>query len=81
MVAVGLNGADLLLHELAGRRRRPAGAAGHLETGPGTIEVGKLAELLVLEQDPFTAGVERLDEVKVLLTPAGGAVGYDAGTA
>ena len=53
----------------------------HLEHETGTIEQGKLADLVVLDQDPFATGIDRLPEAKVVLTAVGGEVVYDAGVA
>jgi predicted amidohydrolase YtcJ len=50
----------------------------HLEEETGTIEEGKLADLVVLEHDPFTTGVDRLPEASVALTVIGGEVVFDA---
>lgn len=51
----------------------------HLERETGTLEEGKLADLVVLARDPFTTGAENLPEARVLLTTVGGDVVFDAG--
>ncbi len=49
----------------------------HREDRLGTIEVGKLADLVILADDPFTIPVERIGDVKVSLTILGGKVVFD----
>lgn len=44
----------------------------------GTLEVGKLADVVVLDGDPFTARPERLGEIAVELTLLGGEIAYEA---
>jgi hypothetical protein len=44
----------------------------------GTLEVGKLADVVVLGGDPFTTAPERLGEISVEMTLLGGEVVYDA---
>ena len=58
-----------------------AGAAyvNHREHESGTVEVGKLADLVVLAHDPFSIGADQLPEARVLLTTLAGDVVYDAG--
>ena len=43
----------------------------------GTLEVGKLADLVVLSDDPTTADVNRLKDIQVLTTIINGRVVYD----
>ena len=45
----------------------------------GSLEVGKLADLLVLDQDYFTVPDDRIRTIKPLLTVVGGEVSYSAG--
>lgn len=47
------------------------------ESIKGSIEVGKLADLIVLDTDPLTSGADRLLDTKVDLTLLGGNVVYD----
>jgi predicted amidohydrolase YtcJ len=42
----------------------------------GSIEEGKLADFVVLEEDPFTMAAERLAEVKPRMTVLGGQIAY-----
>ena len=51
----------------------------HEERYIGSLEVGKLADLIVLDADPATVSPERISATKVLRTVVGGRVVYDAG--
>lgn len=53
----------------------------HLERETGTIEEGKLADLVALAEDPFSLDTEDLPEARVLLTMVAGEVVFDAGRA
>ena len=44
----------------------------------GTLEVGKLADVVVLDGDPFSAEPERLGQIAVGMTLLGGEIVYDA---
>jgi predicted amidohydrolase YtcJ len=44
----------------------------------GTLEVGKLADVVVLDVDPFTTEPQRLGEIDVAMTVLGGEVVYEA---
>ncbi len=46
------------------------------EKDKGTIEAGKLADLVVLEEDPLRACPSRLQGVTVAMTMIGGEVAY-----
>jgi hypothetical protein len=48
------------------------------EKDKGTIEQGKLADLVVLERDPFTANPRALMDIPVALTLVGGKIVYSA---
>ncbi len=50
----------------------------HQDKRLGTIEEGKLADLLILAHDPLTIPAERLADVKVAYTIVGGKVAYGA---
>ena len=50
----------------------------HMERDVGSIEVGKYADLIVLNQDPFSVPTERVSETKVVQTILGGEVVYSA---
>ncbi|MBT2616052.1 MULTISPECIES: amidohydrolase [unclassified Bacillus (in: firmicutes)] len=43
----------------------------------GTLEAGKLADIIVLERNPFEVLVEEIPDIKVLLTMVDGQVVYD----
>jgi len=44
----------------------------------GSISVGKLADLVILDRDIFTINPSQIDEAKVILTMVGGKVVYEA---
>jgi predicted amidohydrolase YtcJ len=48
--------------------------AGFEETRKGSIEVGKLADFVVLGEDPFSVPIDGLKEIKVATTIIGGRV-------
>lgn len=48
------------------------------ETDKGAIEPGKLADLVLLSEDPLTCPPERLRDARVLLTMVGGRIVHDA---
>ncbi len=55
-----------------------AAFAGFEEAYKGTLEVGKLADIAVLAEDPFEIPGERIKDIKVDLTIVGGEVKYQA---
>ena len=55
-----------------------AAYAGRLEQSEGSIETGKVADLIVLSQDVTTAPPDAIAKTSVLLTIAGGKVVHDA---
>jgi len=52
--------------------------AAHEEASKGSIEVGKLADLVVWAEDPYTAPLKRLAQLPVSMTLVGGKVVYQA---
>lgn len=48
------------------------------EREKGTIEVGKLADLVILSEDIFLIDPAKIDETRVIMTIVGGGVVYDA---
>lgn len=55
-----------------------AAFAGHLEKSEGSLEKGKLADLIVLDQDLFKIAPSDIHKVSVLLTMVGGTIVYQA---
>jgi hypothetical protein len=53
-----------------------AAFAGFEEQLKGSLEVGKLADMVMLEEDIMTAPVQKLRSVKVLMTISGGKIVY-----
>ena len=53
-----------------------AWAAGE-EAIKGTLEPGKLADLVVLDRDPFQVPPEELKDIQVLMTMVGGEIVYE----
>jgi hypothetical protein len=53
--------------------------AGHEEDVKGSIEVGKLADLAVWSEDPYTAPVQRLWQIPMEMTLVGGKIVYQGG--
>jgi hypothetical protein len=56
-----------------------AAFAGHREKTEGSLEPGKLADLIVVSQDIFKVDPHKIGETEVLLTMVGGRVVYRAG--
>lgn len=52
----------------------------HRESELGTLEPGKLADLVVLSQDPLHTDIESLTDITVLLTMVDGIIEYDVGS-
>jgi predicted amidohydrolase YtcJ len=52
--------------------------AAFMDSKVGTLEKGKLADLAVLSQDPFTVAPQDIDKTKVTMTMVGGKVVYSA---
>jgi predicted amidohydrolase YtcJ len=51
----------------------------HDENSRGSIEVGKFADLVVLDRDYLTVPIEEIANTKVLLTMVGGRIVHAAG--
>ncbi len=64
----------------AALRAFTAGSAfvNHLDGATGSVEVGKQADLVVLEHDPFAVPVDRLPEARVCCTIVGGSVEFES---
>lgn len=57
-----------------------AAFAGHREKDEGSIEVGKLADLILLKQDLFKAKPGEIADTQVLVTMVGGKIVYESST-
>ena len=79
----GLLPEDQLLTAWQGLRMMTIEAATmlHREHELGTLEPGKLADLVVLSEDPLHTSVEALTDVEVLLTMVDGIIEYQRHTA
>ena len=55
-----------------------AAFAGHREASEGSLEEGKLADLIVLDQDLFKVAPSEIHKMNVLLTMVGGKVVYES---
>jgi predicted amidohydrolase YtcJ len=64
----------LSLDQMLGGYTRNAAYAEFMENKLGTLQPGKLADLIVLSQDLFKTPPERIKDTKVLLTMVGGKV-------
>jgi predicted amidohydrolase YtcJ len=53
--------------------------AGKRENAEGSIQTGKLADIIVVDQDLFKVDPHKIDQTKVLLTVVGGKVAYASG--
>ena len=49
------------------------------EDNLGSIEVGKLADLVVLDKDILTCALDEIKDTKVLMTMMGGEIVYQQG--
>jgi predicted amidohydrolase YtcJ len=47
------------------------------ERDKGTLANGKLADVIVLSDDPFKIEPEKIEDLKVMMTVAGGRVVYE----
>ena len=55
-----------------------AAFVGFEENLKGTLEVGKLADIAVLPEDPFEVQPEKIKDLKVEMTIVGGEIKYQA---
>ena len=55
-----------------------AAYAGHREKTEGSIESGKVADLIIVSQDPFKVPASQLSKTEVMLTMVGGKVVYQS---
>ncbi len=54
-----------------------AAQSGFLEKSRGSVEVGKLADLVMLSDDPLTVGAQRLPDIAVDMTILDGKIAYE----
>jgi predicted amidohydrolase YtcJ len=54
-----------------------AAYAGYEENIKGTLEIGKVADMVVLSEDPTSVNAEDLDKIEVLKTIVAGKIIYD----
>ncbi len=57
-----------------------AAYAGHCEKTEGSLEAGKVADVIMVDRNIFEIDPHTIDETKVVLTIVGGKVVYEAGT-
>jgi len=56
-----------------------AAYAGHLEKTEGSIETGKVADVIMLDRNIFEIDPHTIDQTKIILTIVGGRIVYEAG--
>jgi predicted amidohydrolase YtcJ len=52
--------------------------ASHEEDSKGSITAGKLADFVILEQDPHTVDPDRIKDIRIFRTATGGKTRYEA---
>ena len=74
-------GADqaLSVEEAVRAATADAAASSFADERVGTLEAGKLADVVVLDRDLFAAPADEISRVEVELTLVGGAVAYSSG--
>jgi len=68
----------LTIQEALRAHTMAAAYAGFEENSKGSIEVGKLADLAVWSEDPYTAPVQRLWQIPIEMTLVGGEIVHQA---
>ncbi len=66
----------LTVQEAFAMHTTTAAFAGFEERDKGTLEIGKLADIVVLAEDPFKIQPDRIKDLKVEMTVVGGEVKY-----
>lgn len=56
-----------------------AAYAGHLEKTEGSLETGKVADIIIVDKNIFEIDPHTIDQTKVVLTVVGGKIFYEAG--
>ncbi|MFE6995518.1 amidohydrolase [Microbacterium sp. NPDC057659] len=68
------------LHDLLRRVTAVPAWQDHAEDWKGTVEVGKVADLVILSEDPDDVGAQGLPDIRIERTYLGGTVVFDAAT-
>jgi predicted amidohydrolase YtcJ len=68
----------LTVEEAVAGYTRNAAYAGHLEKSEGSLEVGKVADLILIDRNIFEIDPHHIGETKVLTTIVGGKIVYEA---
>jgi predicted amidohydrolase YtcJ len=68
----------LTVGEAFGMHTTTAAFAGFEEQHKGTLEIGKLADIAILAEDPFEVPPERIKDLQVEMTIVGGEIKYQA---
>jgi predicted amidohydrolase YtcJ len=55
-----------------------AAYAGHLEKTEGSLETGKVADVIMIDRNIFEVDPHTIDQTKVVLTIVGGKIVYEA---
>ena len=77
-LGIDISGERISLEDAIKAYTLGAAFAGHRETSEGSLEPGKLADLIVLQQDLFKIEPTEIAKTKVLMTMVGGKVVYQA---
>ena len=77
----GPDGRRLDLEQCLRAHTRDAAWAEFAEAEKGSIEPGKLADIVVLDRDLFATGIASLEATTVALTVVGGRIAYERSAA
>lgn len=72
-----LPGRGILLIQAIRMHTTEAAAANFEEHSKGSISPGKMADFVVLSEDPFTVPPERVQDIRVVMTVLGGAIAWN----
>ena len=67
----------LSLEQAVGAYTAGSAYVNHLDADTGSIEVGKLADLIVIDRDIFSSGAVRIGGTEVLATFVGGSAVFE----